>query len=148
MVKNFNEHFCRRYKEIYAYLIENFIKSQSLYIIYLESWSYKHFSIMFRYFGIDRNYSQGERWTELLRAELNVTVPFKYEKHMIRMRRMGHVFQPKWKLAGINVVRMILSHFFSVRIYSSSFIFFEEIRNKIFSTYQTIFEIIPVIVMQ
>lgn len=50
---------------------------------------------MFRYFGIDRNYSQGERWTELLRAELNVTVPFKYEKHMIRMRRMGHVFQPK-----------------------------------------------------
>lgn len=83
----------------------------------------------------------------VLRAELNVTVSFKYEKHMIRMKRMGHVFQPKWKLAGINVVRTILSHFFSIRIYSSSFIFFEEIRKKIFSTYLNNPEIIPIIVM-
>ena len=34
---------------------------------------------MFRYFGIDRNYSQDERWTEFLRAELNDS-PFQIRK--------------------------------------------------------------------
>lgn len=53
---NFNEHLCKC-EEIYIYLIENFIKSQSLYIIYLESWSYEHFSIMFRCFDWSKLFS-------------------------------------------------------------------------------------------
>lgn len=134
MVKNFNEHFCRRYKEIYAYLIENFIKSQSLYIIYLESWSYEHFSIMFRCFDwsklfsgwtMDRVSASRTEWQSLSNTKSTWS---EWDEWVTYFSLNENWLELTW-------FRTILSHFFSARIYSSSFISFEEIRNKIFFTY-------------
>lgn len=108
-----------------------FYQITSLYIIkhiYLASWSYiEHFSIIFWCFGIDRYYSQSERWTEF--CVQNVTNPFKYEKHMIRMRRMDHVFQHrKWLeltwFARFYLIFSLLGSILLLSYFSKKFFFY------------------------